>query len=71
MRKKKLDPKLKLNHHITAIEFIAKSVCVTCAFIEGACRSFHMGDYEHCYKRCWWFNQAVRKTEKILDKYDR
>lgn len=71
MKTHKLDPKLKLNHHVTAMEFIFKSVCVTCQLTEGACRDFHNGDLESCYKRCWWFGQAVRKVEKILDKYDK
>lgn len=69
--KKKLDPKLKLNHHITAMEFIAKSVCVTCSFTKGACRNFYSGNLESCYKCCWWFNQATCKVERVLDKYDK
>lgn len=71
MKRTKLDPKIKLNHHLTAMEFIAKSVCTTCILTEGGCRNCRNGDLEDCYKRCWWFNQAVRKIEKVLDKYDR
>ncbi len=71
MKRIKLDPKIKLNHHLTVMEFIAKSVCVTCTLKEGGCRTFRNGDFEDCYKRCWWFNQAVRKIEKVLDKFDR
>ena len=71
MKHNKLDPKLRLNHHVTAMEFIFKSVCVTCQLTEGGCRDFRNGDIERCYKRCWWFNQAVHKVTKILDKYDR
>ena len=44
MQQKKLDPKLRLNHCVTAMEFIFKSVCVTCQLTEGACRDFRNGD---------------------------
>lgn len=71
MKRKKLDPKLQLNHHLIAISFIASTCCVTCQFTEGACRDFCNGNWDDCFKRCYWFNQAVHKAEKILDKYDK
>lgn len=71
MRRKKLEPELELNHRVTAMEFIYKAICVGCVLREGQCRSFAHGDLEECYKRCWWFNQAVHKIKKILDKYDK
>lgn len=33
--------------------------------------SEEMREYEDCYERCWWFGQAVRKIEKVLDEYDK
>lgn len=69
--KKKLDPKLRLNHRVTAMEFIFKTVCVTCQLTEGACKDFRSGDIEGCYKHCWWFRHAVYKVEEILNKYDK
>lgn len=71
MKHIKLDPKLKLNHHLASMKFVAESVCVTCVLKEGQCRRFQNGKYEDCYKHCWWFSQAVRKIEKVLDKYDK
>lgn len=69
--KKKLDPKLELNHKVTAMEFIYKAVCVGCVLREGCCRLFYKGDLEDCYKRCWHFYKATVAIKKILDKYDK
>ena len=60
-----------INHRVTAMEFIYRAICVGCVLREGYCRLFCNGDLDNCYKRCWWFNQAVRKVEKVLNKYDK
>lgn len=70
MKHAELDPKLKLNHHLTAMEFIAKTVCVSCVLKEGQCSNFLYGEYEDCYKHCRWFKHAVDEVTKILNKYD-
>lgn len=71
MKHTKLDPKLKLNHHVTAMEFIAKTVCTSCVIVEGMCRNFLNSDYDACYKECWTYARAVKDVAKVLDRFDK
>lgn len=73
--KRKLDPKLQLNHMLAAQEFIYKTVCITCKLKEGMCGILFTGnlvvDLDKCYKHCWHYARAVDAVTKILNKYDK
>ena len=71
MKHTKLDPKLELNHKVTAMEFIYKAVCVGCVLREGNCKTFNHGDLWTCYNSCWHFHKATVAIKKVLDKYDK
>ena len=64
--KKKLDPKLELNHEVTAMEFIYKAVCVGCVLREGNCKPFNTGDLQKCYKQCWHFHKHYAPVKPLL-----